>query len=451
MLEPGPIARRVSRGATQVARWARRVGGGHRQIHRRAGTWGTAVGAVCVLVAAPGGAIASAASNVVSLQPGAVIITAHSTPLGVGRVLVDSAGFSLYDFSGDGLPPVTGCLPTNLGPQGVTCTSVWTPVLATGVLVARGGVIQSGLGHVMRPGIGLQVTYFGHPLYRFVVDKAPGQVNGQDVTSFLGFWRLVSVDGRSAADRAAVDLELSANGPVLDTPTAFGTTRSLYVLSADPPGKSSCTGPCAAIWPPLLTNRQPVAGPGVNGAAFGVLNRGDGTLQVTYNDKPLYLFAFDLGAGQPSGQTNGENFVDPPADGVWDTVSPSGLPNPGAITVETETPGAQTILATPASSSGGTTATIYSFSADTATTSNCVGPCATFWPPMLTSEPPLAGPEADAAKLGTIQRSDGTFQITYNGHPLYLFSKALDPTTTGEGISAFGGTFQVLTPGGLPS
>ncbi len=381
-------------------------------------TGAAALGAVCVLVASQGGAVASASSKAVTSPPGAVIITAHSTRLGVGRVLVDAAGFSLYDFSGDGLESVTGCLPTNLGPNGMTCTSVWTPVLATGALVARGGVIQSGLGQIMRSDKSLQVTYFGQPLYRFVKDTAPGQVNGQDVTSFLGFWRLVSVDGQSAADRAAVNLELSADGPVLATPTAFGATRSLYVLSADPPGKSTCTGACAAVWPPLLTNRQPKAGPGVNNGAFGVLKRGDGTLQVTYNHKPLYLFAFDLGAGQPPNQTNGENFVD---------------------------------LATPATSGGGTTATIYAFSADTGTTSNCVGQCARFWPPMLTSEPPIAGPGADATLLGTIQRADGTFQIIYNNHPLYLFSNALDTTTAGEGITAFGGTFQVLTPSGDPS
>jgi predicted lipoprotein with Yx(FWY)xxD motif len=375
-----------------------------------------------------------------------VIISSGASSIGVGPVLVNSAGFSLYDFTGDGLSSMLGCLPTNTGPGGLKCTDVWVPVLATGAIVARGGVIQSRLGHITRPGIGEQVTYFGHPLYTFVLDTAPGQVNGQDVTSFMGFWRLMSVSGQSAADRATVNLELSANGPVLATPTAFGFQRSLYVLSADPPGKSTCTGPCAAVWPPLLTNRQPVAGPGASRSAFGVLRRGDGTLQVTYNHKPVYLFAFDLAAGAPSGLTNGENFVDPLAFGVWDTISPSGLPNPGAITVGTEASSVGSVLATPAPAFGGTTATIYSFSADTASTSNCLGLCALIWPPMLTSAPPVSGPGADGSKLGTIQRPDGSFQITYDGHPLYLFAHALDSTTAGNGISAFGGTFQVVTP-----
>jgi predicted lipoprotein with Yx(FWY)xxD motif len=380
-----------------------------------------------------------------------VIISAHSSSIGVGRVLVNDAGFSLYDFTGDGLLSVTGCLPSNTGPGGIECTQVWIPVMATGPLMAKNGVIQSGLGQMNRPGIGAQVTYFGHPLYTFGFDGEPGQVNGQDVTSFSGFWRLMSINGQPAADRASVRLELSPNGPVLDTATAFGTTRSLYVLSFDPRNRSTCTGPCAAIWPPLLTNQQPRAGAGVSSTGFGALRRSDGTLQVTYFNRPLYLFAFDLGAGAPSGQTNGENYVDPLAQGVWDTVSPQGLPNPGAISVVTETASSGMILATPATNGGGTTATLYAFSADSATTSKCLGPCARFWPPLLTSQPPVAGSGVDGSKLGAIQRPDGSFQITYNGHPLYLFAPALNPSTAGEGASVFGGTFQVVTPAGTPS
>jgi predicted lipoprotein with Yx(FWY)xxD motif len=410
---------------------------------RRWSLWAGVIGAGCAFAALVNPPVASAAPTP---APGSVVISSRASSIGVGRVLVNSSGFSLYDFTGDGFSSMLGCLPTNTAPSGTKCTDIWKPVMATGPLVARGGVIQSRLGHISRPGIGQQVTYFGHPLYTFVSDTAAGQVNGENVTSFMGFWRLISVSGQSAADRATVNLELSSNGPVLATPTAFGTQRSLYVLSADPPGRSTCAAECAAIWPPLLTNRQPVAGPGADASAFGVLRRGDGTLQVTYNHKPVYLFAFDLGAGAPSGLTNGENFVDPLAFGVWDTISPSGLPNPGAITVGTESSSGGPVLATPAPALGGTTATIYSFSADTTMTSNCLGLCARIWPPMLTSEPPVAGPGADGSKLGTIQRPDGTFQITYDGHPLYLFAHALNSTTAGNRIVAFGGTFDVVSP-----
>ncbi|MBO0884263.1 MAG: hypothetical protein J2P17_28840, partial [Mycobacterium sp.] len=107
---------------------------------------------------------------------GAVVISSRgSGAVGAGRVLVDGTGTSLYDFSGDGFEALTGCqLPTNVSPGGAPCTSIWTPVLATGPVVATNGVIASGLDTEDRPGIGTQVTYFGEPLYRFVADTAPG-------------------------------------------------------------------------------------------------------------------------------------------------------------------------------------------------------------------------------------------------------------------------------------
>lgn len=384
-----------------------------------------------------------ATANADSLPPGAVVISsAGSGAVGAGPVLVDGTGFSLYDFSGDGLDPVTGCRPTNVSPGGTPCTSVWTPVLASGPLVATNGVIASQLGTKDRPGIGTQVTYAGEPLYRFVRDTAAGQMSGQDVTAFLGVFRLVSVHGGPAADRASIDLRLSANGPVLDTPAA-ANTRPVYVLSADPNDMTRCTGGCAAIWPPVLTNHPPVAGSGVNRDGLGVLRRPDGTLQVSYFGKPLYMFAFDLGAGSPSSTLNGDNYIDPPAFGVWDTLAPTGLPVTGPITVTTEAAGSSTVLAAVGSPfrGGAGTATSYSFSNDTASSSACAGACANAWPPLLTSATPVAGPGVDPSKLGTIQRSDGSFQITYAGHPLYLFSHALNTTTNGDGITAFGGQF----------
>ena len=425
-----------------------------------AGRWplamGTAVAVIALtaltaLMAAPA-AIASPVAN-----PGApVVINSRSTAL--GTVLVDSGGFSLYDFSGDGAPFLS-CLPTNTQNGAPPCPVVWPPLVATGPLVAGPGVNQKGLGQETRPGPNgstiQQVTYFGQPLYRFMFDTAPHQTNGEDVTSFLGFWRLVSVDGRPAADQATARLELSPNGPVLAAPVAFGFTRSLYHLTTDPPRTTKCTGACAAVWPPVLSDEMPKSGPGIDSGALGLLRRPDGTHQVTYFGQPLYMFAFDLGALAPSGQTNGDNFIDPFAFGVWYTLSPTGRPDPGAVSVQTESSPLGTILATSAASPfnpGATTATVYAFSADTATKSNCDGRCARIWPPLLTSQPPVAGPGATPGLIGSIQRGDGSFQITYNSHPLYLFSQALDPSTAGEGKGAlFGGTFHALTPAGAPA
>jgi len=381
--------------------------------------------------------------------PGSVVISSTrfgDGDRGGGRVLVDGSGSSLYEFSGDGLPQLA-CLPTNVAANGTPCTTAWPPLLATGPVVAGPGVDPGLIGTVNRPGIGNQVTYAGMPLYHFIKDTAPGQMNGQDVTAFLGIFRLVSVRGIPEADEnAAVNLELSPAGPVLDAPVA-GSTRSLYVLSADPAGQTSCTGQCAAVWPPLLTDDAPIAGPGVNQAELGVLPRPDGTLQVTYNGRPIYLFSFDLATGAPSGETLGDNFIDPPAFGVWDSLAADGLPATPPITVTSETTSSgSTVLAVDGNNTplGSPSATAYTFSGDTATSSACNGACANAWPPVLTSAPPVAGPGTDASKLGTIQRSDGSFQVTYGSQPLYLFSHALDSTTNGAGITAFGGTFSTV-------
>jgi predicted lipoprotein with Yx(FWY)xxD motif len=93
--------------------------------------------------------------------------------------------------------------------------------------------------------------------------------------------------------------------------------------------------------------------------------------------------------------------------------------------------------------------TLYLFKADVGTKSACSGPCATAWPPLLATGKPTAGTGLTASKLGTITRSGGNQQVTYNGHPLYLFIKDKKPgQTTGEGVTAFGAAWFALTPSG---
>jgi predicted lipoprotein with Yx(FWY)xxD motif len=67
--------------------------------------------------------------------------------------------------------------------------------------------------------------------------------------------------------------------------------------------------------------------------------------------------------------------------------------------------------------------TLYIFEKDTPNTSNCYDKCATNWPPLVTTGDPVAGDGIDASKLGTTQRTDGSMQVTYNGWPLYYYSK----------------------------
>jgi predicted lipoprotein with Yx(FWY)xxD motif len=93
--------------------------------------------------------------------------------------------------------------------------------------------------------------------------------------------------------------------------------------------------------------------------------------------------------------------------------------------------------------------TLYLFKADVGASSACAGACATAWPPLLAKGTPTAGPGLRASKLGTIARSGGNRQVTYNGHPLYLFINDKKPgQTTGQGVTAFGAAWFAVSPAG---
>ena len=81
--------------------------------------------------------------------------------------------------------------------------------------------------------------------------------------------------------------------------------------------------------------------------------------------------------------------------------------------------------------------------------SACSGACAAYWPPLLATGKPIAGPGAKPSLLGTIRRGDGTKQVTYAGHPLYRFVLDTKPgQTRGEGLQDFGAGWDALTPAG---
>jgi predicted lipoprotein with Yx(FWY)xxD motif len=93
--------------------------------------------------------------------------------------------------------------------------------------------------------------------------------------------------------------------------------------------------------------------------------------------------------------------------------------------------------------------TIYLFEKDMGSKSPCSGACAFDWPPVTTTGKPTAGDGLTASMVGTTTRSDGTRQVTYNGHPLYLYvgdQKAGD--TNGQAVDAFGARWYALSPAG---
>ena len=104
-----------------------------------------------------------------------------------GKVLVSANGHTLYLFRHDHGPKST-CYGA--------CATNWPPLLTTSANVTGGsGVKGAMLGTTRRADGKLQVTYHGHPLYRFFLDKKAGQTKGQGLNFYGGRWYAVNANG----------------------------------------------------------------------------------------------------------------------------------------------------------------------------------------------------------------------------------------------------------------
>jgi predicted lipoprotein with Yx(FWY)xxD motif len=124
--------------------------------------------------------------------------------------------------------------------------------------------------------------------------------------------------------------------------------------------------------------------------------------------------------------------------------SPAASGQSAATTVKT----ANTKLGTILVDGGGRT--LYLFEKDRPNQSACTGACVTDWPIYHSTGTPQAGSGVKAPLLGTIKRSDGTTQVTYNTHPLYYYSddKGMPGQFKGQGVTAFGAKWYVVAPTG---
>jgi predicted lipoprotein with Yx(FWY)xxD motif len=92
--------------------------------------------------------------------------------------------------------------------------------------------------------------------------------------------------------------------------------------------------------------------------------------------------------------------------------------------------------------------TLYLFLPDNQSTPTCNGTCATTWPPFEDDGEVGAGADVDPALLGSVARTDGSLQVTYNGWPLYYYLPDVTPGDTGgQGI---GGNWWAIDDGGEP-
>lgn len=92
---------------------------------------------------------------------------------------------------------------------------------------------------------------------------------------------------------------------------------------------------------------------------------------------------------------------------------------------------------------------LYLWMADSNNKSACSGACAGLWPPLTASGTPKAASGVQASDLGTITRSDGTKQVTYDGHPLYYYAgDSGSGDTNGQGSNGFGAKWWLVAPSG---
>src|SRR5262245_27592876 len=107
-----------------------------------------------------------------------------------GKALVDAQGRTLYLFEAD-----KGDKSTCNG----ACASLWPPATVTGK-TAGAGLTANEIGTTQRSDGKRQLTYNGHPLYRYAADSKPGQTNGQGLDQFGAKWYVLNASGSKIDD-----------------------------------------------------------------------------------------------------------------------------------------------------------------------------------------------------------------------------------------------------------
>jgi predicted lipoprotein with Yx(FWY)xxD motif len=114
--------------------------------------------------------------------------TVKTRSTSLGTILVDSKGRTLYLFEKD---------TKNKSKCSGACAANWPPTLVSGKPTAGGKAVSSRLGTTKRADGKRQVTYAGHPLYTFVLDKnKPGSTKGEGVDAFGAEWYVVGPNGK---------------------------------------------------------------------------------------------------------------------------------------------------------------------------------------------------------------------------------------------------------------
>ena len=137
----------------------------------------------------------AATSTSITATAAAVTISTRTLP-GLGSVLADAQGRTLYVFAPDKAKKVT-CV------KG--CAAVWPPLaLSSGQKPVVSGAARSSLvGSDPDPAGGRTVTYAGWPLYTYVTDTSPGTARGQAINLNGGLWDVIAPSGKVITKKAS--------------------------------------------------------------------------------------------------------------------------------------------------------------------------------------------------------------------------------------------------------
>lgn len=310
----------------------------------------------------------------------------------LGSFLVDGNGMTLYIFTNDEAG-VSNC--------NDDCVASWPPLLVEDDETLIGEGVSGVLNTIERADGSHQAAYNGSPLYHWIEDAAPGDTNGHTLGDvwFVAATPDIGVGGNEDLGSFLVD----SNG------------MTLYVFTNDEAGVSNCNDDCATSWPPftVASAEDLIPQNGLSGN-LNVIERTDGSLQVAYNEMPLYYWAEDAVVGDANGHTLG---------GVWFVAKPATL-----SVVENEELG--TILVDVNGM------TLYTFANDEAGVSNCNDDCTIGWPPYTVVDgDDIFGGDGVDGEISVIERADDSLQVTYNGAPLYYwFEDSVPGHTNGHSV-----------------
>lgn len=358
----------------------------------------------------------------------------------------------------------------------------WPAYTTVGVPTAGDGVNQDELGYVSRARVGNQVTYNGHPLYLF--DIVPGIVSGVNwdesvLPPWHGLWYLMSPSGAylPGSETLTTTTDTAGTGVLAATVTVGGGTLDAPVYTYS--NGADCTGACAVTWPPVIASGSPGIQGNAKSSDIGSITLANGDQQVTYDGQPLYIYSGEapsLATGYATYEANGNGLAGPePYGGTFSDVPlrPSSTPavnSPpytgkstaavvdvldgpyGPMLIAGSGPSAGTALYAISSDVGGKFGCTTKPSSVLGSPITCTGDASTEWPAYTTTAPPIAGRGIRGKLLSTVERPGIGEQVTYNGHPLYLFD-SIPGLPTGEAwdeatLPAWHGVWNLLSPNG---